>query len=92
MVVAEGSYLLHFGGRSTWSGPETRAEWQARERHFIGVFVNKWGPTLSKFLLHRDHSVVSNDPELQRAEAEGGIAALIKAMLKRDGKGIPEAV
>src|SRR5205823_2021660 len=35
VAVAQESYVLHFGGRSSWSGAETMDEWRARETNFI---------------------------------------------------------
>ena len=90
VLVAVRSYLLHFGGRSTWSGSETLDQWRAREQNFIGIFQNKWGPTLTRFLLYRDPSILSRDPVLQAAQQRGGIPALFAAMAKRDGISIEE--
>jgi GT2 family glycosyltransferase len=85
VAVATGSYLLHFGGRSTWNGPESIDEWRARERNFIGIFEKKWGPTLSRFLLFRDASILARDAALAAIEQRSGIAGLYKEMLRRDG-------
>ena len=90
VLVAVRSYLLHFGGRSTWSGSETLDQWRAREQNFIGIFQNKWGPTLTRFLLYRDPSILSRDPVLQAAQQRGDIPALFAAMAKRDGISIEE--
>jgi GT2 family glycosyltransferase len=85
VIVAQASYLVHFGGRATWSGPETRQQWAAREQNFIRVFREKWGPTLARFLLWRDPSVVSRDPSLQTAQQQAGIRGLMQEMARRDG-------
>ncbi len=85
VMSADQSYLLHFGGRSTWSGLESKEEWLAREQRFISQFAQKWGPSLAKFLLTRDRSVVDQNPVLGRAEAAGGIAGLINGMMELDG-------
>jgi GT2 family glycosyltransferase len=92
VLVAVESYLLHFGGRSTWSGNETLEQWRAREKNFIGIFQKKWGPTLSRFLLYRDASILSSDPLLQLAQQRGGIAGLFTEMARRDGISIEEAL
>ena len=85
MRVAQASYLVHFVGRATWSGAETREDWEARERHFVQVFRQKWGPTLARFMLWRDASVAREDPSLRAIERRGGIRALIAEMARRDG-------
>jgi GT2 family glycosyltransferase len=92
VLVAEASYLVHFGGRATWSGPETREQWAAREQNFIRIFREKWGPTLARFLLWRDPSVLSRDPSLQAVQQQGGIRALIGEMARRDGISIETAL
>jgi GT2 family glycosyltransferase len=85
VLAAIESYLLHFGGRSTWSGPETLAQWRERERSFTAIFEKKWGKLLCRFLFHRDASVVSNDPSLQAVQQREGIAGLFKEMARREG-------
>jgi hypothetical protein len=90
VLVAVGSYLLHFGGRSTWSGGETLEQWRAREQNFVGIFQKKWGQMLSRFLLHRDASVLNRDPSLQAVQQQGGIAGLFAEMARRDGVVVEE--
>jgi GT2 family glycosyltransferase len=85
VLVAQQSYLIHFGGRATWAGPETREQWSARELNFIRVFKQKWGQTLARFLLWRDASVLSRDPSLAAVQQRGGIRALFEEMARRDG-------
>jgi hypothetical protein len=84
VLVAQASYLVHFGGRATWAGPETREQWSARELNFIRVFKQKWGQTLARFLLWRDPSALSRDPSLQAVQQRGGIRALMEEMARRD--------
>jgi len=90
VLVSESSYLLHFGGRSTWSGPETREEWQAREQHFIHIFERKWGKTLAQFLLYRDPSILTREPSLAAIQSQKGIAGLYTEMARRDGISIAD--
>ena len=84
VLVAEESYLVHFGGRATWNGPETRQQWAAREQHFIQIFQQKWGPALTHFLLRRDASILAQNPSLVAAQQRGGIAGLFTEMARRD--------
>jgi len=83
--VAQASYLVHFGGRATWSGAETREQWAARERNFVEVFRCKWGETLARFLLWRDGLVIGWDPAFGEAQRRGGIRGLMMEMARRDG-------
>jgi GT2 family glycosyltransferase len=84
VFVAESSYLLHFGGRSTWSGAETLQEWHRREAAFVSVFTRRWGPSLTHFLLRRDPAILDQFPELRRLQAEGGIGGLFRGMMALD--------
>lgn len=45
------SYLLHFGGKSTWDGVETENEIHARNRMYQSKFLEKWGKDLTDFCL-----------------------------------------
>ncbi|HSZ54613.1 MAG TPA: hypothetical protein VK797_03070 [Tepidisphaeraceae bacterium] len=85
VLVAQASYLVHFGGRATWSGPETREQWAARELNFIRAFKDKWGQTLARFLLWRDPLILAQDPSLRAVQQRGGIRALMEEMARRDG-------
>jgi hypothetical protein len=49
-IVME-SYVLHFTGKSTWRGGETRDESLARERQYIDRFRGKWGDDLAKLFI-----------------------------------------
>lgn len=45
------SYLLHFGGKSTWNGPEQDEETRERNRQYIQRFAAKWGEDLANLCL-----------------------------------------
>jgi GT2 family glycosyltransferase len=40
------SYILHFQGKSTWRGGETREQTAARNRFYTERFKEKWGTAL----------------------------------------------
>jgi GT2 family glycosyltransferase len=88
VFVNPNSLILHFGGRSSWSGPETREEWIQREVRFIEVFEHKWGKILSRFLLRRDRSVLDTRPDWQNLEATHGIGSLFRSMAEEGGASI----
>lgn len=48
---ALGSYLLHFGGRSSYAAPGMSERFQEQERHFKRVFGEKWGADLHDLCL-----------------------------------------
>lgn len=52
------SWILHFGGKSSWSGVETKEQQLEREAHFFGVFERKWGKDLHDLILKEDHSIM----------------------------------
>lgn len=45
------SYLLHFGGKSTWNGSETELEIHRRNQEYKNKFFQKWGSDLTELLL-----------------------------------------
>jgi len=90
VLVATASYLIHFAGRSTWSGPESREQWVEREKSFIANFRRKWGPSLCRFLVYKDASLLDQHPNFREAETSGGIAALFREMAHHDGIAVEE--
>ena len=51
------SYLLHFGGKSTYSGAESDVEQTAREEKFRSEFRQKWGDGLADLILREQQNV-----------------------------------
>lgn len=45
------SFLLHFGGRSTWNGIENSTETSQRNQQYFEKFVTKWGDDLANLCL-----------------------------------------
>lgn len=67
---ALGSYLLHFGGRSTWATLDGESE-QQRVEIFNSVFKDKWGEALYQLILKEDQQMARIVEELsQRLVAE----------------------
>jgi hypothetical protein len=89
VLVAAESYLLHFGGLSTWRGHETPEQSKQRVQTFTASFRKKWGPTISDFLLWKptghDMSLLERDPSLQAIQQRAGIAGLFAEIIRRDG-------
>lgn len=65
---ALGSYILHFGGKSSWSGAETTPEQHERERIFRTRFEEKWGPELTELVLYEKTEAIQKDPLLREAD------------------------
>ena len=47
------SYLLHFHGKSTWDGPETKDQIEDRNKLYIDVFFKKWGNDMTQIFIQR---------------------------------------
>jgi GT2 family glycosyltransferase len=41
------SFLLHFGGKSTWDGAETNLETEVRNKKYFDIFAQKWNEDLA---------------------------------------------
>lgn len=48
------SYLLHFQGKSTWHGPESRDQTQARNKSYYNTFVSKYNKDIADLFLSTD--------------------------------------
>jgi len=72
------SYILHFQGKSTWRGAETREQTANRDRIANERFQQKWGEALFQVMVMNDLSHLS--PELQQAYKESAFRALIERL------------
>lgn len=75
------SYILHFQGKSTWRGPETREETAARDRKATARFKEKWGDTLFDVMVMKDLSKLT--PDLEEMYKGGEFKRLIEALQPR---------
>ena len=49
------SYLLHFHGKSTWVGGETKDQIEARNKTYTETFKKKWGEEMTQlFIIRKD--------------------------------------
>jgi hypothetical protein len=71
VLLAAESYVLHFGGKSTWRGGEPDADIKARNAQYRRRLVEKWGMDIALlFLTH---------PAGRQRVAELGLEELLKA-------------
>ncbi|MCB0311383.1 MAG: glycosyltransferase family 2 protein [Bdellovibrionales bacterium] len=77
---ARQSYLLHFGGKSSWAGGETREEQDRRELHFRSYFAVKWGIPLLRLILLEDPTVLDEVPGLRAEIEKGNQLAVVQAL------------
>jgi GT2 family glycosyltransferase len=71
VAIAAECYLLHFMGRSTWSGGETTQEMQARNARYFHYFCSKWGNHLARLFLF--------NPNWQQDASTLGVTELLKS-------------
>lgn len=78
---ARSSYLLHFGGKSSWSGVETKAQQDERELKFRSVFGYKWGMDLLKIILFDEHAILDGNPMLKEELRRGNQRKVIEVLM-----------
>jgi GT2 family glycosyltransferase len=74
------SYILHFQGKSTWRGAETREETAERDRFYIDRFRQKWGDALYEVLILNDLKNLT--PDLQKAYDEHDFRHVVERLGK----------
>jgi len=76
------SYLLHFHGKSTWDGSETKEQTKARNKFYTEAFIKKWGEKITKIFLKNDFSNTSVDEKLHGLFKPDKFGDLIRKTLK----------
>ena len=72
------SYLLHFHGKSTWDGPETKSQTEDRNKLYIETFFKKWGDDITQiFILRRDFESILIKKNLEDLFKKGKFGELI---------------
>ena len=72
------SYILHFQGKSTWRGAETREETAARDRFYAERFKQKWGSALFEVLVMNE--LKGLPPDLQQAYEQRDFRRIIERL------------
>lgn len=76
------SYILHFGGKTTWDGPETRSEIIKRDQLYFTKFVEKWNNDLAHLCLVNGSPIdVIKKYGLEKLFYSQNYSQLIKAIL-----------
>lgn len=73
------SYILHFGGRSSWT-QEENAERVRRESAFIQRFKEKWGDKLQHFAFNFNEEISVDDSEIADAVANRNFTSLVRKL------------
>lgn len=74
------SYVLHFGGQSTWNGPEAVQARSEREERFKKVFMEKWGDKLFTLAFDPAHSAVFTDPAVIQLDREKRLGDVVRLL------------
>jgi GT2 family glycosyltransferase len=77
---AQQSYVLHFSGKSTWAGGETKEQTEERCNTFREAFKKKWGEKLLKLYIDLDQSIINESPELTELAKNEDYKSLIEKL------------
>ncbi|MFN8390537.1 MAG: hypothetical protein U0136_09630 [Bdellovibrionota bacterium] len=77
------SYVLHFSGKSTWSGAESQSETAERCQRFRSFFEQKWGAELVKLYIDQDMTPLEADPALLELAKKEDFRSLLERMIAR---------
>lgn len=80
------SYLLHFQGKSTWRGPESREQRQAREQAWRQVFREKWGSRLFALACLEGSEGLPGDEAVRGQLARGDFRGVVARLLGAEGR------
>ena len=76
------SYLLHFHGKSTWDGGETKDEMHKRNKLYTEVFSKKWGKDMTQiFILRKNFSNILENKNLNQIFKNGKFSELIRQLV-----------
>ncbi len=77
---ALGSFILHFGSKSTIGGGEKPPETAARIAAYTKEFEARWGEKLRKLVFDGDASVLQSSPEAAECAASGNYKQVIELL------------
>ena len=76
------SYLLHFHGKSSWDGGETKEETKNRDSSYTKVFLNKWGEEMTQiFILRKQFSNILDKHKAHELFKKGNFDKVIKKII-----------
>lgn len=78
--IALASYILHFQGRSSWAGGETKEEQLRREEKFFKHFISKWGMDLFELILREKVEILNKAPPLLEHQRTASLREAIKVL------------
>jgi hypothetical protein len=81
--MALGSYLLHFWGKSTWSGSGKKERDPSYNTDFLEIFREKWGDPLFQFVLREDDTHIRTNPETSRLRETEQIGEMVRLLMPK---------
>ncbi|MCB0318297.1 MAG: hypothetical protein KDD56_06030 [Bdellovibrionales bacterium] len=81
IAYAASSFMLHFGGKSTYESESEKNRQALRESHFRKVFLNKWGQELYDLTMNEDASILDRRPELKAMMDQNKISDFVKTLV-----------
>ena len=76
------SYILHFHGKSTWDGAETKFQTEIRNEIYIKAFKKKWGSEMTQlFILRKNFSNILSEKGLEDLFKQGKFGELARRMI-----------
>ena len=76
------SYILHFHGKSTWDGVETKFQTETRNEVYIKAFKKKWGSEMTQlFILRKNFSNILSEKGLEDLFKQGKFGELARRMI-----------
>ena len=75
------SYVLHFGGKSSYAGAETKEQQDSREFGFRVHFGYKWGESLLRLCLFEDREIIVAGDDLDQLIQSGQHSEAIRRLI-----------
>ncbi len=76
------SYVLHFNGKSTWSGGEDPEASLTRRNRYSEEFEKKWGHNLRQILIEEDNNLLNKYPEVLDLFKKGDLAEAVTLLME----------
>jgi len=82
VCFANQAFILHFGGKSSYSGVESRTAQEEREFQFRTYFAVKWGIPLTQAILFEDRQIFAEGTELSQMIKAGKHREAIELLIE----------
>ena len=75
------SFIIHFNGKSTWAGAETKRESEERCQQFRSEFTTKWNSDLAELFVGGDPTVLERYPAALRCVQAGSLTGAAQQLV-----------